>query len=234
MCGRYTLSTPGDEIAEVFGLAERVELTPRFNIAPSQEAPVVRRAAEGHRTLTGCRWGFVPYWAESPDSGPRSINARSETVAEKPAFRDSFRRRRCLVVGDGFYEWKRANGRKQPFYFALPSAAPFAMAGLWDRWSDGQRTERTFAILTARANAEVAGVHDRMPMILPATAWEAWLDCSSESTDAARALLERPPPDGLLAHHAVSMRVNSPANDDSSLVVRVEPADEDASAPRLF
>lgn len=232
VCGRYTLSSPGEEIAAVFGLEESPELPPRFNIAPSQEAPVIRCDASGRGSLRTCRWGFVPHWAEAADEGPRSINARSETVAVKPAFRDSFRRRRCLVVGDGFYEWKKTDGRKQPFYFCLPDGGAFAMAGVWDRWERGEGPVETFAILTTAANREVGEVHDRMPMILSATAWESWLDCGMGSTDEAQAVLASAPPDGLLVSRPVSSRVNSPANNDSRLVERVELADD--STPRLF
>lgn len=234
MCGRYTLSTPGDEVAAVFGLEESVSLEPRFNIAPSQQAPVVRRDGDGRRYLAACRWGFVPHWSDDPEGGPRPINARSETVAEKPAFRDSFRRRRCLVVGDGFYEWKATGGAKQPFYFSLADGEPFAMAGLWDRWGNDGTPLETFAILTAPANREVAAVHDRMPLILAPEAWTAWLGADEAGMEVVRDVLAQSPRDGLLLSRPVSTRVNSPANDDSRLVERVEPEDADRLPPRLF
>lgn len=234
MCGRYTLATPGDELAEVFGLEESVELSPRFNIAPSQEAPVVRSTAPGRRRLARCRWGLVPHWADDPAAGPRSINARSETVAGKPAFRDSFRHRRCLVVGDGFYEWKGVDGHKQPYYFSLPSGDVFAMAGVWDRWSRREAPVESFAILTTAANREVAAVHDRMPLILPAESWSVWLDCEGAVVDDVRSLLT-PPADGLLASRPVSTYVNSPANDDARCVERVDAGGgADGAAPKLF
>jgi len=233
MCGRYTLSTPGTEIAEVFGLAESAELEPRFNIAPTQWAPVIRRSGEASR-LVMCRWGLVPHWAQEPSIGVRMINARSETAHDKPAYRDSFRRRRCLVPADGFYEWKRMGRRKQPYYFGLPTARPFAMAGLWDRWPGGAEPLESFTILTTSANLEVAEVHDRMPVILAPSDWGRWLAADDEEVAPQLDLL-RPVADGTLARHPVGTYVNSPANDAPRCVQAIDLSSfDDGPQPGLF
>lgn len=234
MCGRYTLSSPGDEIARVFGLAETIELMPRFNIAPTQLAPIVRRDNTGEaRRATLCRWGLVPHWARDPSIGDRMINARSESVSEKPAYRDAFERRRCLVVADGFYEWRREGRHKQPFYFSRGDAAPFAMAGLWERWGAEEPLE-SFTVLTAEANQEVSAVHDRMPVLLEPAEWPLWLDPAEGGSGAVEGLL-RPPPDGTLNRRPVSTFVNSPANDSPRCVEAIDLEDSALeSQPRLF
>ena len=154
MCGRYTLKTSPRTIAEHFELPEVPELLPRFNVAPTQDVPVVRLGDEG-RSLSLLRWGLIPSWADDPAIGNRLINARAETVAEKPAFRTAFKKRRCLVVADGFYEWKRENG-KTPYYFRLKDSSPFAFAGLWERWDKGEEPVESCTLLTCEANGVVA------------------------------------------------------------------------------
>jgi len=158
MCGRYTLTTPGETVAELVELDEAPRLAPRYNIAPTQESAVVRLAA-GRRSLLSLRWGLVPYWAAEPGIGNRMINARSETAAEKPAFRSSMRRRRCLVPADGFFEWRRTAAGKQPYLIRLAGGGPFTFAGLWDRWvpHDGEPIE-SFTILTTRPDGSVPGL----------------------------------------------------------------------------
>lgn len=233
MCGRYTLATPGEEIAATFGLTESLELEPRFNIAPTQPAPVVR-VEDGARAALMCRWGLVPFWAEDPAIGSRLINARAETVADKPAYRDSFEHRRCLVVADGFYEWRRRGGRSQPFLFSRPSGAPFAMAGLWDRWQRGERRLETYTVVTTDANREVGAVHDRMPLVLSARDWPIWLDPDNPGDAKVRTLL-RPAPDGSLAGRPVSPLVDNPANDSPRCIEAVSLDDGDAvDQGRLF
>lgn len=214
MCGRYTLSTPGDLLVELFELDAEPQLAARFNIAPTQEAPVLRVAAPGDsRRLTLLRWGLVPSWAKSPDIGNRMINARAETVADKPAYRSSFRRRRCLVVADGFYEWQRTGGPKQPFLFRLAGGSPFAMAGLWDRWDKGEgEALETFTVLTTAPNDLVQPVHRRMPVILPPTAFEDWLDPELEDRERLLAHLQ-PLPSDQMEGFPVSTWVNNPANE---------------------
>ena len=212
MCGRYTLSAPADLLADLLELPEIPELAPRFNIAPTQEAPVVRAGAGGSRRLDLLRWGFVPFWAKSPEIGNRMINARAETVAEKPAYRTSFRRRRCLVVADGFYEWQQTGGRKQPFFFRLEGGRPFALAGLWDRWEKGEAPLESFTILTTEPSEVVAPVHRRMPVILPPDSWSLWLDSELDDRSRLAPLLAPWTGDDLEAW-PVSTLVNNPAND---------------------
>jgi putative SOS response-associated peptidase YedK len=207
MCGRYSIASPAKLVQETFELEEPPELDARWNVAPTQPAPVVRLVG-GERRLAALRWGLVPAGSEGLGAGPLLIkpngepeassdvgeqaagrrrlliNARSETAANLPAFRDSFRRRRCLVPADGFYEWTGGpgpRGKRQPFHIRRPDRRPFAMAGLWDRWTgaDGEAIE-SFAVLTCKPTSLVAGLHDRMPVILPAGAWEAWLGDSSK------------------------------------------------------
>lgn len=212
MCGRYTLSTPGEAVAELLELETAPELVPRYNIAPTQESVVVRQAGE-RRALDRLRWGLVPYWAETPGTGSRMINARSESAAEKPAFRASLRRRRCLIPADGFFEWRRLPGGRQPYLFRLLSGGPFAFAGLWDRWvpHSGEPIE-SFTILTTRPNELTAAVHDRMPVILSPRDHRLWLDPRMQSPHRLEPLL-RPYPADEMTVYPVSPVVNRPAND---------------------
>ena len=163
------------------------------------------------------RWGLVPFWADDPAIGNRLINARAETAAAKPAFRDAFKRRRCLVVSDGFYEWKKEPGGKQPYWIHRPDGAPFAFAGLWSRWDKQGEPLDTFAILTRDAHPDVAAIHDRMPVVLARDDWGPWLDPGATDRGALDELLRRSTGAGL-AVRKVSRRVNSPANDTPELV----------------
>ncbi len=215
MCGRYSLTTAPEALRRLFDFDTTPNLAPRYNIAPTQSAPVVRNAANGGRELTMPRWGLIPSWAKDASIGAKTINARSETVAEKPSFRSAFRHRRCLVPADGFYEWRREGEIKQPFRIGMLDGAAFAFAGLWESWSgadDGEALE-SFTILTAEANRKLRPIHARMPVILAPEAYDAWLDASPETVDRARALL-RPFPEHPMAFYRVSTRVNSPRNDD--------------------
>ena len=234
MCGRYALYTPIEAVARLFG-AEEIharDVAPRYNIAPTQEVPVVRvspypaagaeEAREAPpRELALARWGLVPFWAKDPSVGNRMINARGETVAGKPAFRAAFRKRRCLVPADGFFEWQKTADGKQPWYIRDAGGEPMALAGLWELWDppDGGEPLASCAIITTGANDFMRPLHDRMPVILDAAGRAAWLD-----PDAAPARLEAllaPAPEGILEAWPVSRRVNSPFNEDPSLV---EPA----------
>ena len=228
MCGRFTLRTPAHQLAEAFGVEVRANLAARYNIAPSQDIAVVRAAPEpdnddgGWRELTILRWGLVPQWARDAAMGNRMINARAETVAEKPAFRAAFRQRRCLIAADGFYEWRKApDGSKQAYFIARADDAPFAFAGLWERWRlPGAEPLETCAIITTDANATLAPIHHRMPVILAAGDHDAWLDPDAPPGDALTALLRPAPPDAVIAR-AVGRHVNSARNDDP---VCIEPA----------
>lgn len=217
MCGRYTLTVPIDQLAAEFDLDEvRAELSPNFNVAPTQSVAAIL-AENGSRRLETLRWGLVPSWAKDPEIGARMINARSETAPEKPSFRSAFKRRRCLIPADGFYEWKREEGGKQPFYIHMKDGRPFAFAGLWEDWNDGEI--RSCTILTTSANELVGEVHERMPVILPAEDRDAWLDPEAETQEIVSLL--RPYPGDDLETFPVSRFVNSPRNNDERCV---EPA----------
>lgn len=190
MCGRFTLRTPAAEIARQLGLPLGGELAPRFNIAPSQPVATVR-ASDGAagRELAMLVWGLIAPWATDASTGTRPINARAETAQRLPMFRHAFRHRRCLVLADGFYEWQRARRRKQPFHIRLQNGAPFAMAGLWERWQPGPRQIDSCTILTTTANTLVAAVHDRMPVILHPADYDRWLDPQATEPAAIESLL---------------------------------------------
>ncbi len=215
MCGRYVLTTPGEVLAELFEVPQPVELAARYNIAPTQAVPIVRAAEAGGREMVLVSWGLVPHWAKERAIGNRLINARAESLAEKPAFRASFKHRRCLIPADGFYEWKAEAGGKQPYFLHLAGGGPFAFAGLWSSWTDPatQAPLDSCAIVTTTPNALAATVHDRMPAILPRERHALWLDTGSYDPVALGALLAPIPADAMAAF-PVSKRVNSPANED--------------------
>ncbi len=224
MCGRFTLRTPAHRLAEAFGVRNLPNLAPRYNIAPSQDVAAVRRAEDGDgRELVLLRWGLVPYWAKDPAIGNRMINARAETVAEKPAFRAAFRRRRCLVAADGFYEWqKTADGKKQPWFIRLADDAPFAIAGLWERWKSPQGDAvESCTLITTEANETLGPIHDRMPVILAPDAWDAWLAPESASAGALTALLRPYTGDGLTAQ-PIGRLVNDPRSDEPACIAPLE------------
>lgn len=219
MCGRFTLFDSAASVAEGFGLAEVPSLSPRYNIAPSQEVAAVRISAEGQaRELALPRWGLVPSWAKDLSFGDRMINARSETAAEKPAFRSAIRRRRCLVPASGFYEWKRTNGRKQPYYVRRPDGKPFAFAGLWESWEGpGAAAVESCTILTTSANELLLPIHDRMPVIVSPADYDLWL--SPEVRDPAElAPLFRPYPSEEMIAFPVGTAVNNPKVDSPDLI----------------
>lgn len=218
MCGRFTLSTSVETLREQFDLSSFPELAPRYNIAPTQEVVAVRIGlASQARELAPLRWGLIPSWADGPAIGARMINARSETVASKPAFRSAFQRRRCLIPADGFFEWQNQKGQKQPFLFRLRNGRPFAFAGLWDCWQHGSQAIESCTVLTTQANEVVRPFHDRMPIILPTSAYAMWLDPRVQRPDTLLPLLDAYPADEMIAF-PVSMRVNSPRHDDPDCV----------------
>ena len=221
MCGRYSLTLQGmkvvrDELADV-----RIQLRtlqPRYNIAPGQLAPVFRLDGGTMRIAT-LRWGLIPSWARDAKFGFQCVNARAETVASKPAFRSAFRKRRCRVPADGFYEWQPVGGRKQPWYFARPDGDLLEFAGLWESWSppDGGPPVETFTLCTTTPNAVAAPIHDRMPVILSAQDATIWTD--PEASPEALCAVLRPAPDDLLARYPVSPVVNNARNDIPECVI---------------
>src|SRR5262245_36218167 len=220
MCGRFSLTSPRKALRDLFPLFELPDLPPRYNVAPTQAVLAVRVPAEaGESEAVALRWGLVPRWADSLAVGNRLINARSETVATKPAFRDAFQRRRCLILADGFFEWVPVGGRKQPHYFRLGDGGPFAFAGLWDRWEDPDGgSVQSCTILTTEANGLVKPVHERMPVILAPADFGAWLDPKTLGGSEAQALL-RPYPAEAMTAYPVGLRVNSPKHDDAECVL---------------
>ena len=214
MCGRYTLTAPGDAIVEAFDLQGDLEVAPRYNIAPTQEVAAVRvEKPAAERALVHLKWGLVPRWAEDPSIGNRMINARSETVAEKPAFRWAFKKQRCLVLADGYYEWKKlADGTKQPYYFRLEGGKPFGFAALWERWGKEGEEVQSCALLTTSPNELAATVHDRMPVILSPEDYDLWLDPATSDAGKLASLLMSYPA-GEMETWPVSRFVNKPAND---------------------
>jgi putative SOS response-associated peptidase YedK len=240
MCGRYSITSPTEAIQRVFQVPERPNLPARYNVAPTQDVPIVRLqggdADEGAddrdagatgRHLVFARWGLIPFWADDPSIGSRMINARAESAPEKPAFRAAFKRRRCLVVADGFYEWQKPaekGGRKQPWRITLADGSPFGFAGLWERWTnpDDQSVIESCTILTTDANAKLQPIHERMPVILPPEAHATWLDPEAPSDDL-KALLQPYPADAMSAFR-ISTAVNKVANDTPE-VIRPLPAD---------
>jgi putative SOS response-associated peptidase YedK len=226
MCGRFTCRYSWRELHALYGLAFDAapsNFEPRYNIAPMQHAAIVR-LKEGGRALSFMRWGLVPSVAQDPSGGAKLINARAETLAEKPAFRSAFLRRRCLVVADGFYEWSGKGKHKQPWFFALKDAAPFAFAGLWEWWKprDGSELLETFTIVTVAANETVAPLHERMPAILLPAQWKLWLGEEQPTPDRLKALL-KPFPAAAMTCWPVDRRVGTVANDDAALVEPLVP-----------
>ncbi len=220
MCGRYTLADSEALDPSDFGLIQVPSgLSPRYNIAPTQPAPVIPNWLP--REVAFFRWGLIPSWARDPTIASRLINARAETLVQKPAFREAFRRRRCLVLADGFYEWRRDRRSRVPFRFRRRDSRVFAFAGLWESWRSPEGREvRSFTIITTGANAVVAPVHDRMPVVLPREAHDPWLD-PSPADPAALAHWLRPCPDNLLVAYEVSPLVNSAVRDDPACIAPV-------------
>lgn len=223
MCGRFALRTPGAKLREVLEFDNTPRMERRYNIAPSQEVLVIRMV-DGRRVAETMRWGLIPAWSKDPTIGSRLINARSETLAEKPAFREPFRHRRCLIPADGFYEWKKGQrGRSQPYYIRRKDEQPLVFAGLWDEWPipDG-RNIRSCAIITADAVGVVADIHNRMPAILSPGDFDAWLNHSTELLRLHAILQQRE--DIHLEAYPVNRSVNAPENDtpDCIMPIRVE------------
>ena len=213
MCGRYFLTTPGEVLADLFETASAPEMAPRYNIAPTQSVPIVRLGANGAREMAMVSWGLVPVWAKERAIGNKLINARAETLAEKPSFRDAYKKRRCVLPADGYFEWKKEGTVKQPYAFRARDGRPLALAGLWSWWKDPATGEplESCAILTTSPNELAATVHDRMPVILSPANVPLWLATGAPTPSFTE--LFSPFPAAEMLTYPVSRKVNSPAND---------------------
>jgi putative SOS response-associated peptidase YedK len=222
MCGRYVIRSSPEEIRRLLGYIDQPNFPARYNVAPTQAVPIVRMA-EGQRRFALVRWGLIPSWVKDPRTFSLLINARGESVVDKPAFRAAMRRRRCLFPADGFYEWKAEGGRKRPYFIRPKSGGPMAFAGLWETWTgpNGEEQE-TAAIVTTNANRTCAAIHDRMPAIIAPAAFDLWLDSDKVDAKTAAALIA-PAPEALLEAYEISTAVNRVANDSPALI---EPAVE--------
>jgi putative SOS response-associated peptidase YedK len=214
MCGRFAFYSPAEAAAALFGVSASLEVEPRYNIAPTQNIAAIRDNQAGERELVMLRWGLVPVWAKDPSIGNRMINARAETVAEKPSYRNAYRHRRCIVLADGFYEWQRRGETKTPYFISLAGGQPFGLAGLWENWTDKETGEslQTTALITTDANEFMVGLHHRMPVILEANTATDWLAGSTDLLDDVAAIT---PP---LRAWPVDRRVNNARNEGEDLI----------------
>lgn len=214
MCGRFAFYSPSEATAALFGVDASIAVEPRYNIAPTQFIAAIREDEDRNRELVMLRWGLVPFWARDPAIGNRMINARAETVAEKPSYRAAYRHRRCLLLADGFYEWRKEGNAKIPYFISLASGEPFALAGLWETWTDKDSDEsmQTTAIITTAANEFMAPLHHRMPVILQPHTADGWL---SGSADFLQHAAQRAP---VLRAWPVDRRVNNARNEGAELI----------------
>jgi putative SOS response-associated peptidase YedK len=226
MCGRFAFFSPREAIVQFFGVAFAGEISPHYNISPTQLVPAVRVAAQ-RRRLDLLYWGLIPHWAKDKKMASRTINARAETLVEKPSFRSAFKRRRCLILADGYYEWQAREGGKQPYFLHRADRQPFAMAGLWESWRDPAAAAppdsaplESCTIITTGAAESIRAIHDRMPAILTPENYDLWLDPAIEDNSRLQPLLLTPSHD--IEATAVSRRVNSPRNDGPELLTRVD------------
>jgi len=222
MCGRFALRTPTKKLVEAFGVEEVPAVEARYNIAPTQSILAVRQSEDGREAVL-LKWGLIPSWAKDDSMSARLINARSETVTEKPAFREAFKRSRCIIPADGFYEWQRREGKKQPFFFSMRDERWFGFAGLWDRWKgEGGEVIESCTILTTEANELLKDVHDRMPVILHPESYNEWLDIDTDARamESLKELL-MPYPSSEMTAYPVSAQVNSPQNQGEELITRM-------------
>jgi putative SOS response-associated peptidase YedK len=228
MCGRYLIISSPEAIRRFFQYPEQPNFPARYNVAPTQPIPIVR-IAEGRRQFVLVRWGLIPAWVKDPREFSLLINARGESVNDKPAFCNAMKRRRCLIPADGFYEWKDEGGRKRPYVVRPRSGGPIAFAGLWESWMgpNGEEME-TAAIITTEASRDVAHIHHRMPVVVPPDAFDLWLDPHVDAETAAALIV--PAPAGLLEAYEVSTAVNRAAN-DSPAVLDPAPAQPEPAAP---
>jgi putative SOS response-associated peptidase YedK len=227
MCGRYVITSSPAAIRALFGYPEQPNFPARYNVAPTQPIPVVR-LHEGKRQFVLMRWGLIPSWVKDPKTFSLLINARGDSVIDKPAFRAAMRRRRCLIPADGFYEWKETGGRKRPYFVHLRQGGPFAFAGLWETWTGPNGEEMdTAAVVTTSANRTLAAIHDRMPVVVPPEAFDLWLDSAKVDAQTAAALIA-PAREDLFEAYEISTAVNRVANDSPELI---QPAAATDAAP---
>ncbi len=221
MCGRYNLITDAEALIDFFEIEQTLfnHSGPRYNIAPGQDVPVIRRTAQG-RELIAARWGLVPHWSKESKPGYSTINARAESVADKPAYRDPFRHKRCLIPASGFYEWKQEGGQKTPWHIHLPDSEMFAFAGLWDHWNKAGEGFDSCTIIVTTANETMRSIHDRMPVILNKAQYNTWLNTDHFSRSQLQSMLM--PYTGLMNTHPVSRHVNSPRHDDPACLALAE------------
>lgn len=229
MCGRFSLFADGGVLAETFDLSDPPQLEPRYNIVPTEAVAAVGRAsADRPRSLARLRWGLIPFWVDDPeDFEVTLINARAETVEDKPSFREPFRRRRCVIPASGFFEWQKGSDGKQPYFVRPRGERPFGFAGLWDRWEGEDRTVNSCTIITTEAGEGLREIHERMPAILSPDDYAAWLDPEERNVRRLKRLVESRPVDELQVHR-VSRRVNDPTHDDPHCVrpLEDEPTEE--------
>lgn len=219
MCGRFSQSKSAETIAQVFQVNNVPPLTPRYNIAPTQQIQtILQNAEQSQREFQILHWGLIPSWAKDPKMGARMINARAETVAEKPSFRAAFKQRRCLILADGFYEWQQQQKKKQPFYFRMNDEHPFAFAGLWEHWKSGDgEVINSCTILTTEPNDLMRPVHNRMPVIIDPKDYDLWLDTEVKTPELLQPLLHPYSAEEMTAY-PVSTKVNKPVNDSAELI----------------
>lgn len=221
MCGRFTLVTEPERLKQVFDISDigNYQLEPQYNIAPTQMvATVLHNCETEKRDFQLLRWGLIPSWAKDYKIGARMINARAETLAEKPSFRSAFKRRRCLVLADGFYEWEKLETKKQPYYFQLQDKQPFAFAGLWEEWHSPEDEKiASCTIITTDANELLQPIHNRMPVILPSSDYEKWLDPKLQKTELLQEMLQPYKHENMMMT-AVSIRVNNPYNNSPQCI----------------
>ncbi|MGI9329355.1 MAG: SOS response-associated peptidase [Gammaproteobacteria bacterium] len=215
MCGRFAFFSPVEAVRSWFPGAQVPALEPHYNLAPSQSIAVLRDTGDAGREVALLRWGLVPSWAKDPAIGHRLINARAETIAEKPSFRAAFRRRRCVILANGFYEWQpRESGAKQPWYIRAVDDRPLLLAGIWEHWERGEEPLQTCAIITTAANEFMQPVHQRMPVMLSFESLSAWLEADGTELASAQLLLQAPK----LEMHPVSRAVNNASHDGPDLI----------------
>jgi putative SOS response-associated peptidase YedK len=223
MCGRFVGYRNIDELKEIFPIDRSAcEVTANYNVAPSQEILAIYNH-QGQNWLEKFHWGLVPFWAKDPSIGNRMINARAETVAEKPSFKSAFKKRRCLIIADGFYEWKGSKGQKQPMLITLPDKKPFAFAGLWESWGEKNQESayKSCAIVTTEACEAIRDIHHRMPVILKPQVYEPWLDPQNQDVDALKQILQKELLTDLVSY-PVSKQVNSTRNNDAACIDPVD------------